>query len=622
MSPKILSFKISRSALALAVLAMLITSMAASAASGSLDVTFGSGGVVVADFGSPSDTGNRIALSADGSKIYGLGTTVVDSVRRPVIVRYFNNSVIDNSFDGDGKLIVAVENFGACDFDIQSDGKVVVAGATARDNYTLVRYLSNGVLDTTFGENGIATLSMGDGFQIWCNDMALQPDQKIIVFGSEITTQSNHTDFFVTRFNTDGSPDETFVAHGFNIIDKSYFPMSQFNYGWGIAVQPDGKIILAGGMQDYEGDSQISLARLNANGFLDTSFGVIGEGTVTEPLPGYFMVKNSVALQTDGKIVVAGTASDGEGNHRDLALARFNPNGTLDSSFGSVIADFGEEEETSALLLQKDGKIVLVGNMSNGTDSQFLLVRYNPDGSLDTSFGSNGKVTSDFGAESVDGATLQADGKLLAIGTSANDLLIARYDMGSTGAVPLTKTFSSNAIQDGWILETSESSALGGAHDTLSTTFNVGDDNKDRQYRSILSFQTASLPDNAVIASAVLKIKRQGLVGADPFTTHGNLLVEIRQGAFNKNLALEAADFSASASSAFKDAFTPSTTSWYIANLTSPNLPFVNLFGLTQFRLRFALDDNDDLNADTLKFFSGNSTDANRPRLIVTYYLP
>ncbi len=621
MKAKHLLYGKSRFALVIAILAAFVISTLALAASGALDPTFGSSGAVITDLGSPSDTGNRIALSADGSKIYALGTTVVDSVRKPVIVRYYNNGTMDGSFSS-GRLVIGLEKFSACDFAVQKDGKIVVAGATARDNYTLVRYLSNGSLDTTFGENGVATLSMGYDFQISCKDMALQPDQKILVFGSEITGWSNHIDWFVARFNTDGSPDETFVAHGFHIIDKSYFPGSQFNYGQGIAFQPDGKIILAGGMQDYEGDSQISLARLTADGFLDTSFGTNGEGTVTAPLRGYFMFRNFVATQTDGKILVAGTSSDGEGNHRDLTLARFHPNGTADSSFGSVISDFGADEEAKALLVQKDGKIVLLGNTSNGVDTTFLIVRYNPDGSLDTSFGSNGKVTSDFGVESAESAALQADGKLLAVGTSDNDMLVARYDLGSTGAFPVTKTFSSTAIHDGWILETSESSSLGGTRDSLSTTFNVGDDNKDRQYRSILSFQTTSLPDNAVIASVQLKIKKQGLVGADPFTTHGNMLVEIRQGAFNKNLALEAADFSAPASSSVKDAFVPLPSKWYVANLTSPNLSFVNLFGLTQFRLRFALDDNDDMGADYLKFFSGNSTEANWPKLIVTYYLP
>lgn len=623
MNVQFLSYKIRRAALALAVLALLIASTAASAASGSLDSTFGSGGVVVTDFGSPSDTGFRVSLSSDGNKIYALGTTMVNSVRRPVIVRYYSNGAMDGSFDGDGKLVIGLEKFGACDFEVQKDGKIVVAGATARDNYTLVRYLSNGALDPTFGENGIATFSMGYDFQIWCKDMALQPDQKIIMFGSEITAMSNHTDFFVARFNTDGTPDETFVAHGFNIIDKSYFPGSQFNYGWGIALQPDGKIILAGGMQDYEGDSQISLARLNPDGSLDASFGANGHGTVTEPLPGYFMHNNSVTLQLDGKILVAGTASDW-GENRNLVLARFNSNGTMDSSFGIVTANLGEEEEGKAILVQKDGRIILVGSISNGTDSRFLLARYNADGSLDSSFGSGGKLISDItlASDCPEGAALQVDGKLLAIGVSGSDLALARYYLGATGATPVVKTISSNPNQDGWILESSEASNGGGVRDSLSTTFNVGDDNKDRQYRSILSFQTKSLPDDAFITSAQLKIKKQSLVGTNPFTTHGNLALEIRQGAFGQNIALGANDFSAPANSFILDSFAPLTSSWYVANLTSPNLAFINLFGLTQFRLRFALDDNDDLSADYLKFFTGNSTDANRPRLIITYYLP
>jgi hypothetical protein len=119
-----------------------------------------------------------------------------------------------------------------------------------------------------------------------------------------------------------------------------------------------------------------------------------------------------------------------------------------------------------------------------------------------------------------------------------------------------------------------------------------------------------------------VQIKRQGIFGTDPFKTHGKLLLEIRNSAFSQNIALEAGDFSAPASSTVLDWFAPSSATWYTANLSGPNLAFINLVGVTQFRLRFEKDDNDDMGADYLKFFSGNSMDSNRPKLIVTYYLP
>lgn len=191
------------------------------------------------------------------------------------------------------------------------------------------------------------------------------------------------------------------------------------------------------------------------------------------------------------------------------------------------------------------------------------------------------------------------------------------------GITPITVAFRSVALQDGWILESSETSNIGGSLDRIATTFNVGDDPKDRQYRGLLSFNTASLPDTAIVAAAQLKVKRQGIVGTDPFTTHGPLLSVIRRGAFSGSLALELSDFSAPKSpGSIRDRFEPLTYSWYRTVLSYDNLQFVNRFGVTQFRLFFSLDDNDDLSADYMKFFSGNSDVANQPELLITYWMP
>jgi len=619
------SFFKNRISLALAILLALLASTGALAADGILDSGFGTGGVVITDLGSTADAGSRAALSPDGGKIWGLGSTAGGAGRVPVIVRYNSDGSLDTGYDADGQFVIGVDNFFVCDFAIQSDGKVIVVGTTGH-NITLLRYLADsGTLDTTFGTNGIAVRSFGIDFQTSCKDILLQPDQKILVTGSEVTGYSNHTDFFVARFNTDGSSDETFVGNGFNIIDWSDFPASQFNYGQALAVQPDGKIIVAGVMQDYEGDGQFSFARLNTDGRLDTSFGTNGKGTVTVAVPQVYLFRSFVALQSDGKILAASTTTNALDTNRNLVLTRLNSNGTADTAFGVVTTDFGNQEVAKGLALQKDGKIVVAGNSSTDTATHFMVVRYTTGGQLDSTFGASGKVVSDFGtgAESIEGAAMQPDGKLLAVGTSNNnDMALARYSLGTTGATPTVKTFASLASSDGWVLETGEITNVGGTRNASATTFNVGDNAKDRQYRGFLSFQTMSIPDNAFVTSVQVKIKRQGIVGVNPFTTHGNLLLEIRQGAFNNNAALEAADFSAPANSAILDSFAPLTSTWYALNLSGPNLAFVNKLGFTQFRLRFALDDNDDMNADYVKFFSGNSTVANWPQLIVTWYVP
>jgi uncharacterized delta-60 repeat protein len=312
----------------------------------------------------------------------------------------------------------------------------------------------------------------------------------------------------------------------------------------------------------------------------------------------------------------------------DLAVARFNTDGTLDTTFGGtgvVISDFGNQEDGHAIDIQQDGKIVIAGKKYLANVTGFVLARYNTNGSIDTSFGTMGQVVSDFNgsAQSANGLAIQIDGKILAAGSSNGNLALARYSAADTNVTTKTAVFRSLAAHDGWILESREASNLGGSLDRLATTFFVGDNAKDRQYRGLISFNTAPLPDSAIITGAQLRIKRQGIVGTDPLTTHGPLLLVMRKGAFGGSASLQLADFSAAGSAgATKDSFAPLTYSWYQATLSDTNLGFIQKYGVTQFRLQFTKDDNDDMSADYLKIFSGNSVTGNQPQLIITYYLP
>ena len=199
-------------------------------------------------------------------------------------------------------------------------------------------------------------------------------------------------------------------------------------------------------------------------------------------------------------------------------------------------------------------------------------------------------------------------------------------DIGAyEGTVPTTSvTFKSAAAQDGWILESSETSNQGGTMNPGATIFQLGDDASDRQYRVILSFKTANLPDNAVITSAVIKIKQNGPpTGSNPFNVLGGLLVDIRKPYFGSAAGLQLADFNAGVSSAKVGTFNKTPTSgWYRVSLTANGRNNINKTNLTQFRLYFTKDDNNDMGADYMKFLSGNAPLANRPILVVTYYLP
>ncbi len=206
------------------------------------------------------------------------------------------------------------------------------------------------------------------------------------------------------------------------------------------------------------------------------------------------------------------------------------------------------------------------------------------------------------------------------------DTRIGAFDFASCAApATMTKTFYSNATQDGWVLESSETSGLGGSLNNTATTFRLGDDASNRQYRSILSFDTSGLPDNAVITSVQLKIKQAGVVGSNPFNSLGNIVADIRSGSFSNDPSLQTSDFQAASSKSSGLTFTNSPTNgWYTRSLSSTNFGYVNLAGTTQFRLRFQTDDNNNLVADYLKFYSGDyiTTTTDQPTLVVKYYVP
>jgi uncharacterized delta-60 repeat protein len=606
---------VQRASLVLILIGTLIISTSALAEGGILDPAFGTNGIVVTDLGGSSDTGVNIVLQPDGKIV------MAASGNTPSLVRYNSDGTLDSTFGNNGRATAAVSGAVA----LQTDGKLIVGGGIP-GGVGLARYNSNGTLDTTFGINGVVSVwQTGDSnFQYSFGDLAIQPDGKIVVISMQEAIGGNHVNCMIARFHGNGELEEDSRS----FFDESNFPESERNFCKAVALQSDGKIILSGHAEPNFSGMAIILGRLmsGSTSSFDPSFGTNGHGTVVTSIASFAQGRGALALQADGKIVLAGTTHiDSSNVSENLVLARYNSNGTLDTSLGGsgmVITDFGQNETGNDLAIQSDGKIIVAGKRYTETASDFLLVRYNIDGSLDTSFGDAGKVISDLGgSDAALGMALQPDGKILVTGTKDGDAVVARY--GGTPPPATSITFRSKAPHDGWILESSEFSNAGGTLNKTATTFNVGDDPKDRQYRSILSFNTGSLPDNAIITSAQIKIRRQGVVGTDPFSTHGSLLLEIRNGLFINSLDLDLSDFAAAASSSTQETFAPLTSSWYAANLSSSNLVFVNRAGVTQFRLRFDRDDNDDLDADYMKFFAGDATDeATQPQLIVSYILP
>src|SRR5688572_21203171 len=270
-----------------------------------------------------------------------------------------------------------------------------------------------GDLDLSFGSGGIVLTSFAPD-QFWydaAQTVRVQPDGKIVV-GGWITDTDNNGDrgFFLARFHPTGALDASFGTNG-----KIIGPVNSGEMvGNDIALQPDGKIISIGYSFSSYG---FAVHRYNANGTLDASFGA--GGVVITPFGGYGA---SVAIQADGKIVIAGSSSSPGQSYSDFTVVRLLPDGSLDTSFGGtgkVITSFGSNSRAGKVLVQADGKLVAVGEAYVGNNEGLALVRYNSDGSLDSGFGSGGKIVHGVFNPSIfwfGDAVLQPDGKIIASG--------------------------------------------------------------------------------------------------------------------------------------------------------------------------------------------------------------
>jgi len=299
---------------------------------------------------------------------------------------------------------------------VQADGKIVAAGTDGSD-FALTRYNPDGSLDPSFDGDGRVTTHVGNVNISAVNAAAIEPDGKIVVAGT-----NGGIDFELARYNNDGSLDTGFGTDGVVITD---FPSAQpFDAAFAIAIQPDGKIVAGGSTAGC--CFTFALARYNSDGSLDPSFGTDGRVTTDFSVFSIDSV-SALAIQSDGKIVAAGYGSFGIGGDDDFALARYKPDGSLDTSFGNggrTTTDFGGgnispvcvSDRANDVVIQPDGKIVAGGVTGyRSFCSTAAFARYNADGTLDASFGTAGKLVGT--QEAVNGLALQSDGKLVAAST-------------------------------------------------------------------------------------------------------------------------------------------------------------------------------------------------------------
>lgn len=394
-----------------AALALLLPAIGQTtqAADGDLDPTFGTAGIVTTDFNRSTDIAYAVARQADG-KLVVAGTTYTNndfSGEDFALIRYNADGTIDTSFGANGKVRTDFPGLAAIisSVVIQPDGKILVAGGafplfTFLGDFELARYNPNGTLDTSFGVGGIVTTSFpGQGSYAFA--LALQSDGKIIAAGTDFVAfssdDSSNTDFGIARYNPDGSPDTTFGGGGQITTDFDGFNDDAFS----ILIQTDGKIIAAGSAKNPTNFYDFALARYLSNGTIDTTFGVSGKVRTDFGGQNWDQIR-SAALQPDGKIVTAGFAIGRNGAPQNFALARYGSNGVLDPTFsgdGITQITFGSCCQSAySVLLQPDGKIVAVGYPnSESSDSDFLLARLDTGGSLDPTFGIGGKVRASLG---------------------------------------------------------------------------------------------------------------------------------------------------------------------------------------------------------------------------------
>jgi uncharacterized delta-60 repeat protein len=403
-------------------------------APGTLDPRFGNAGLVLTDFGGTSASAAGVTVQRDGKILVGGSSESGDPGSSFALARYECNGALDPSFGIAGKALTGFAG-GSVSGDaiaVQGDDKLVIAGSygsgDGTGDFALARYRHDGALDSSFGVGGQVLSDLGGRHISVADAVAVQPDDKIIVAGATAPEGPGDYNCVLARYDRHGALDTSFGVDGQVVTDFG----GEFNQSFqAVAIQADGKIVATGFNKTLSFTISIATARYNRDGSLDTSFGTGGKILTNFGGPSS---ANAVALQRDGKILIAGSVSvaDGTGPIEAL-LARFDRNGTLDPTFGDagrVLSEFaGGPAVARALLVEDSGEIVAVGAFP-APGSSGVLARYSSRGVLDPSFGANGSVAGP--SLNPVSAALEPDGQILVVGPSlpvsgTTEFAVARY---------------------------------------------------------------------------------------------------------------------------------------------------------------------------------------------------
>jgi uncharacterized delta-60 repeat protein len=422
-------------------------------AGGALDTGFSGDGLATLNVPGASVVSSDVAVQADGKTVV-VGTAEFrhpSSIIRRIIVARFNlDGSIDTTF-GPAKNGMNIFGVGPKNSDfgnavsIGLDGKIVVAGeawmnrGSFSGDFAVARLLPDGTLDTSFDNDGVRTVRVkGDSR---ANDVVVLPDGKILIAGEDINggglLSIADFDFAVARLNIDGSLDQTFAGGGKRIIglgDEEFARAVAIDFTGIPGVNPNfGKIYLAGERTDFDGRNEYAIVRLTADGVIDNTFDK--DGKVVGKFPGYSdAFLGGVTVQSNGKVVVTGHATDDKGSNTPVTVARFNTSGLIDKTFGlegSGVAyiDFGGNDRGSDVIRSLTGGFIVGGT----SDGKFALASVTKDGLLDTRFEGDGMVVTDF-APNVSGFRVglaSAAGRRIVV-TGGHGFRTARYlDIGA-----------------------------------------------------------------------------------------------------------------------------------------------------------------------------------------------
>jgi len=489
-------------------------------AAGDLDTTFGLGGKVTTTFPGSlgQDYANDVAIQADGRiVVVGESTSAAGSTDSDfAIVRYNSDGTLDNSFGNSGLVLTDFGSGGTFGQDsawavaIQADQRIVVLGYSSLGgnpnnfDFVLACYESNGALDTTFGVGGKVRTDFGNrGANDFAHGIAIQDDGKIVVCGTSDSKSVAGYEFAIARYDAYGNLDPDFGSGGRVTTDFTLVQSDPALGGGGdraleVEIQTDGKIVAFGDSNSFlvthgqgatSGFGDFVGARYNPDGSLDTTFG--SGGKVVTAVSPYEDAARTVAIQPDGKLVVASFANTiagaAQGPGGELAIVRYLSNGNLDSSFGQggIVRVSPAEIIASApadafargheLAIQPNGKILLSSTLFLPDRRDFVVSRFNVDGTTDSSFGDNGHRLVQFqnGAD-YPSLALQTDGRIVAAGSTSfnnSDFAVARVE----GLSPFVVDSTSDAVDaaDG-VTTLREAILNANAHPGVDTiTFNI-----------------------------------------------------------------------------------------------------------------------------------------------------